>query len=67
MRRRAGPIGSVPQREEEGPSDGGAQRIVEGEEVTAHRGPDGTVARLRGGGGATLEPETRSFVPRSRG
>jgi D-alanyl-D-alanine carboxypeptidase len=49
-------------------------RVVEGdgfgsvgEEVTADRGPDGSVDRIRAGGGMTLEPETRSFVPRSRG
>jgi D-alanyl-D-alanine carboxypeptidase len=49
-------------------------RIVEGEgfgsvgeEVTADRAPDGSVDRIRGGGGMTLEPESRSWVPRSRG
>ncbi|MFT2708114.1 serine hydrolase domain-containing protein [Clavibacter zhangzhiyongii] len=49
-------------------------RIVEGEgfgsvgeEVTAERAADGSVDRIRAGGGMTLEPETRSFVPRSRG
>jgi D-alanyl-D-alanine carboxypeptidase len=49
-------------------------RVVEGdgfgsvgEEVTAERAPDGSVTRIRAGGGMTLEPETRGWVPRSRG
>jgi D-alanyl-D-alanine carboxypeptidase len=49
-------------------------RIVEGdgfgsvgEEITADRGPDGSVDRIRAGGGMTLEPWTRRMVPRSRG
>ncbi|PPF55414.1 penicillin-binding protein [Clavibacter michiganensis] len=49
-------------------------RVVEGdgfgsvgEEVTADRGPDGGVERIRAGGGMTLEPWTRAWGPRSRG
>jgi D-alanyl-D-alanine carboxypeptidase len=38
-----------------------------GEEVTAERAADGSVGRIRAGGGMTLEPETRAWVPRSRG
>jgi D-alanyl-D-alanine carboxypeptidase len=65
------PLESVDVLERTGDS---SARIVEGEgfgsvgeEVTAHRAPDGSVDRIRAGGGMTLEPETRSFVPRSRG
>jgi len=49
-------------------------RVVEGdgfgsvgEEVTADRGPDGGVERIRAGGGMTLEPWTRAWGQRSRG
>jgi D-alanyl-D-alanine carboxypeptidase len=65
------PLESVDVLEATGDS---SARIVEGEgfgsvgeEVTADRGADGSVDRLRAGGGMTLEPETRSFVPRSHG
>ncbi|ALD14289.1 penicillin-binding protein [Clavibacter capsici] len=65
------PLESVDVLEATGDS---SARIVEGEgfgsvgeEVTADRAADGSVDRLRGGGGMTLEPETRAWVPRSRG
>lgn len=65
------PLESVDVLEATGDS---SARIVEGEgfgsvgeEVTADRAADGSVDRLRAGGGMTLVPETRSFVPRSRG
>ncbi|WP_317229996.1 serine hydrolase domain-containing protein [Clavibacter sp. MX14-G9D] len=38
-----------------------------GEEVTADRAADGSVDRIRAGGGMTLEPWTRAWGPRSRG
>ncbi|KZC95920.1 serine hydrolase domain-containing protein [Clavibacter tessellarius] len=65
------PLESVDVLERTGDS---SARIVEGdgfgsvgEEITVERAADGSVDRIRGGGGMTLEPLVREWVPRSRG